>query len=207
VETRDRLRGRRRRRTAVAGVWTGAVLLALGAGTPPAVAVPGGGAFAAPEASGTGGPSGSLVMVLDSSGSMADDDGTGRTRMESARTAVGTVVDGLPDGYPTGLRVYGADRARGCTDTRLVRPVRELDRTAVKRAVAAVRPKGDTPSACRCRGPPRTSPGPRTEPSAPARSCWSPTARTTAVRRNPARSPSGSARRGSGCGSTRWASR
>ncbi|MFF8614733.1 VWA domain-containing protein [Streptomyces sp. NPDC015350] len=120
-------------------------MLALGTGVPPAAAAPAGGAFAAPAASGADGPSGSLVMVLDSSGSMADDDGTGRTRMESARKAVGTVVDGLPDGYPTGLRVYGADRARGCTDTRLVRPVRELDRAAVKRAVAAVRPKGDTP--------------------------------------------------------------
>ncbi|MFF9507173.1 VWA domain-containing protein [Streptomyces sp. NPDC014724] len=84
-------------------------------------------------------------MVLDSSGSMADDDGTGRTRMESARTAVGTVVDGLPDGYPTGLRVYGADRPRGCADTRLVQPVHGLDRAAVKRAVAAAEPKGDTP--------------------------------------------------------------
>ena len=51
-------------------------------------------------------------MVLDSSGSMADDDGSGRTRMETARRAVGTVVDGLPDHYPTGLRVYGADRSR-----------------------------------------------------------------------------------------------
>lgn len=84
-------------------------------------------------------------MVLDSSGSMGDDKGTGRTRMESARAAVGTVVDGLPDGYPTGLRGYGADRPRGCTDTRLVRPVHKLDRAAVKRAVAGVRPRGDTP--------------------------------------------------------------
>ncbi|MFD7616270.1 VWA domain-containing protein [Streptomyces sp. NPDC059802] len=107
----------------------------------PAVAAP---ADTAPGASGAG-SNGSLVMVLDSSGSMADDDGTGHTRMESARTAVGTVVDGLPDGYPTGLRVYGADRTRGCADTRLVRPVRGLDRAAVKRAVAAVRPRGDTP--------------------------------------------------------------
>lgn len=84
-------------------------------------------------------------MVLDSSGSMGDDDGTGRTRMESARTAVGTVVDALPDGYPAGLRVYGADRPRGCADTRLVRPVQKLDRAAMKRAVAGVRPRGDTP--------------------------------------------------------------
>lgn len=71
-----------------------------------------GGAAAAPATTPRDGSS-SLVMVLDSFGSMADDDGTGRTRMESARTAVGTVVDGLPDGYPTGLRVYGADRPRG----------------------------------------------------------------------------------------------
>lgn len=86
-----------------------------------------------------------LVMVLDSSGSMADDDGSGQTRMASARAAVGTVVDALPDGFPTGLRVYGADRPKGCTDTRLVRPVEPLDRAGMKQAVGALRPRGDTP--------------------------------------------------------------
>nr|WP_187285396.1 VWA domain-containing protein [Streptomyces sp. or43] len=121
----------------------GGALFALVAGALPALADPPA-APDAPAAARSDG-SGSLVMVLDSSGSMADDDGTGHTRMESARTAVGTVVDGLPDGYPTGLRVYGADRPQGCTDTRLVRPVRPLDRAATKQAVAAVRPRGDTP--------------------------------------------------------------
>ncbi|WP_405389771.1 VWA domain-containing protein [Streptomyces sp. NBC_01102] len=117
-------------------------LLALVVGVPPAAAAPAGpGAEGGRDGSG----SGALVMVLDSSGSMGADDGTGRTRMESARTAVGAVVDALPDGYPAGLRVYGADRPRGCTDTRLVRPVRKLDRAAMKKAVAGVRPKGDTP--------------------------------------------------------------
>ncbi|MEV6394948.1 VWA domain-containing protein [Streptomyces sp. NPDC051907] len=86
-----------------------------------------------------------LVMVLDSSGSMADDDGAGRSRMESARSAVATVVDALPDGFPTGLRVYGADQPKGCTDTRLALPVRPLDRAGMKQAVGAVQPKGDTP--------------------------------------------------------------
>ncbi|GAA2085608.1 hypothetical protein GCM10009801_47460 [Streptomyces albiaxialis] len=95
--------------------------------------------------SNSGKAAGSLVMVLDSSGSMADDDGSGSTRIASARKAVGTVADSLPDGYPTGLRVYGADKARGCTDTRLAEPVRPLDRTALKKAVAGVKPKGDTP--------------------------------------------------------------
>lgn len=137
------MKTRSQHRTARVGALIGGALFALVAGTLPAPAAPQG-ALDAPDAVRSDG-SGSLVMVLDSSGSMGDDDGTGRTRMESARTAVGTVVDGLPDGYPTGLRVYGADHPQGCTDTRLVRPVRKLDRAAMKQAVAAVRPRGDTP--------------------------------------------------------------
>ncbi|GAA3628750.1 VWA domain-containing protein [Streptomyces chitinivorans] len=116
-------------------------LLALIA-SPLAAAAPRG-APAAPQTVAEG--NASLVMVLDSSGSMAEDDGSGGTRIESARRAVGEVVDALPDGHPTGLRVYGADREEGCTDTRLVRPVEPLDRAAVKRAVAEVEPRGDTP--------------------------------------------------------------
>lgn len=143
------MRGLNHRGTATAvGPWAGGALLALMAGGLPAEAA-GSGAHGAPGAAaapGTAAPdNSSLVMVLDSSGSMADDDGTGRTRMETARSAVGTVVDGLPDHYPTGLRVYGADRPQGCTDTRLLRSVQPLDRTAVKQAVAGVRPRGDTP--------------------------------------------------------------
>ncbi|MFD9221632.1 VWA domain-containing protein [Streptomyces sp. NPDC060064] len=137
------------------GATIGAVLLALAAGPLSAASAAEqaeragqteqpGQAQQAERAEAPDGKSG-LVMVLDSSGSMADDDGTGRTRMESARTAVGTVVDALPDGFPTGLRVYGADRPKGCTDTRLARPVQPLDRAAMKQAVGAVRPKGDTP--------------------------------------------------------------
>lgn len=121
------------------GALIGGVLCASAVGPLPAVAAP-----ATQDTARADGRS-SLVMVLDSSGSMADDDGTGRTRMESARDAVGTVVDTLPDGYPTGLRVYGADQQQGCTDTRLVRPVEPLDRAEMKRAVAGVDPKGDTP--------------------------------------------------------------
>ncbi|MFG2641017.1 VWA domain-containing protein [Streptomyces sp. NPDC048370] len=124
----------RRTAAAVAGGVVGALLALLLAPAPGAAAADGEATAAA-----------SLVMVLDSSGSMGDDDGSGRTRMEAARAAVGTVVDGLPDGHPTGLRVYGADRPQGCTDTRLVRPVAPLDRAGLKAAVAALKPTGDTP--------------------------------------------------------------
>jgi Ca-activated chloride channel family protein len=134
----------------VAPALFGALLLALAA-----VLAGAGPSGAAPLAPGTpgapgapaGGQDGSLIMVLDSSGSMAGPDGSGGTRIASARTAVGSVVDSLPAGYPTGLRVYGAGKPHGCDDTSLAQPVTPLDRDAVKRAVAAVRPKGDTPTA------------------------------------------------------------
>ncbi|MEV0370280.1 VWA domain-containing protein [Streptomyces sp. NPDC050636] len=127
---------RRSRRGAVALLGG---LLALAAAplqtAPVAAAAP-----AAPATDGTG-----MVMVLDSSGSMAEDDGSGSTRIASARKAVGTVVDALPAGYPTGLRVYGADKRKGCDDTRLAQPVAALDRAGIKKAVEGVTPKGDTP--------------------------------------------------------------
>ncbi|WP_069813581.1 vWA domain-containing protein [Streptomyces sp. TP-A0874] len=114
----------------------GGILLTVAAAQPPALAIS--------ETAEDG--RGSLVMVLDSSGSMADDDGSGGgSRIAAAREAIGRVVDALPDGYPTGLRLYGADRRTGCEDTRLARPVKPLDRAALKRAVAEVEPKGDTP--------------------------------------------------------------
>ncbi|MFJ5675456.1 VWA domain-containing protein [Streptomyces sp. NPDC093097] len=122
------------RRRAVALV--GGVLLALSAAVLPAEAAP----RATPAAEGSG-----LVMVLDSSGSMAGSDGAGSTRIAAARKAVGTVVDTLPEGYPTGLRVYGADKPKGCDDTRLAHPVGPLDRAGLNRAVAGVTPRGDTP--------------------------------------------------------------
>jgi Ca-activated chloride channel family protein len=96
-------------------------------------------AGAAPPAHAAGTSQDSLIMVLDSSGSMAG------ARMTAARKAVNDVVDTLPDGYPTGLRVYGAGKTHGCDDTSLVEPVHALDRAAMKAAVAAVEPKGDTP--------------------------------------------------------------
>lgn len=101
----------RRRR---AGALIGGLLL-----TPPTV--PPAARAAAPEAPGApAATSGGLGMVLDSSGSMAGPDGSGHTRVAAARTAVGGLVDALPDGYPTGLRVYGAARAGGCDDTTTV---------------------------------------------------------------------------------------
>ncbi|OEV10395.1 hypothetical protein AN218_17775, partial [Streptomyces nanshensis] len=130
-------RGRGISTAAVAGACAVALLSVPATGAPAA--------SASDDVASVADDNGALVMLLDSSGSMADADGSGSTRIESARKAVGTVVDSLPDGYPTGLRLYGSQKQRGCTDTRLAQPVRPLDRAGIKDAVAKVRPKGDTP--------------------------------------------------------------
>ncbi|MET4160027.1 VWA domain-containing protein [Agromyces sp. PvR057] len=92
------------------------------------------------------------VVILDASGSMVRDAPEGGTRMEAARLAVTTFVEGLPDGIDIGLTVFGtgtgngdSERAAGCLDVKTVLPVAELDRTAMTQAVAGITESGFTP--------------------------------------------------------------
>ena len=122
-----------------------------------------------------------VILILDASKSMKDDDGTGRPKFQAAKEALNTLVDELPDDAKVGLRVYGSEvsgtgRQAGCADTKLVSPVAALDRAAARRGRsprsnrAASRRSGP-----RCRAPSRIS-GPRSRRP----SCSSPTAATTA---------------------------
>ena len=91
-----------------------------------------------------------VMLVLDASKSMNDDDGTGRPKLEAAKAAMSTLIDSLPDDARVGLRVYGSEvsgggRAAGCADTRLVTPVGPLNRGALKDRVAQIKAKGFTP--------------------------------------------------------------
>src|SRR5699024_4759075 len=73
-------------------------------------AVPSAEPRAEPRADGNGtDDAGKLLLVLDASGSMAEDAGGGQTRIEAAKDALRTVVDELPDDAEVGLRVYGSD--------------------------------------------------------------------------------------------------
>ena len=117
------------------------VLALLAASTPAATA--------APDA-GTG--YGRMMLVLDSSGSMKEPAGGGSTKIEAARQALGRVVDDLPADSDVGLRVFGATvfsrRDKGaCTDSQQVVTPGTGNRTALRRAVAAYRPYGETPIA------------------------------------------------------------
>lgn len=92
------------------------------------------------------------MLVLDGSGSMAEADPAGGSKMAAAKRATHTVIDLAPDGSRMGLTVYGtktgssaADKAAGCRDVTVLRKVDELDKASLNAAVDGVAPRGYTP--------------------------------------------------------------
>lgn len=127
-------------RALVAGLVTaGSVLLPLTVGpTAPAGAEP------------EPGDPGRLMLVLDSSGSMAEPASGGGTKIEAAKTALHQVVDGLPSDAEVGMRVYGAevfsrDDAGACTDSQRVVDLGTDNRDALHSAIDDYTPYGETP--------------------------------------------------------------
>ncbi|TCC42494.1 vWA domain-containing protein [Kribbella speibonae] len=93
---------------------------------------------------------GKLVLVLDSSGSMAEPAGDGHAKIAAARTALSSVVTKLPEAAEVGLRVYGATvfkrtQAGACTDTQLTVPIGTGNRPQLQAAIARYKPYGETP--------------------------------------------------------------
>lgn len=108
---------------------------------PATAAAPAGPDRPAPEA---------LLLVVDYSGSMKEPDGTGGTRIDSARAALREIVTQLPDDLDVGMRVYGhrvpsADKAAACQDTELAVPVGPLDRERLLGTVDGLQALGETP--------------------------------------------------------------
>ena len=92
----------------------------------------------------------SLLIVMDASKSMSKPAGAGRSRLQTAKSALRTLVKGLPDGTRVGLRLYGhrvsgATRAEGCRDTELVAPVGALDRGELVAQIDSYEAVGFTP--------------------------------------------------------------
>jgi hypothetical protein len=91
-----------------------------------------------------------LLLIMDSSGSMNAGDGSGGTKIQAAKEALNGVVNALPADSLVGLRVYGhripnTDERRGCRDTELIVPVGPLDRSGMKRQIRSFDAKGFTP--------------------------------------------------------------
>jgi len=138
-----------------------------------------------------------VMLVLDASKSMNDDDGTGRPKLEAAKAAMNTLIDSLPDDAQVGLRVYGSEvsgggKAAGCADTRRMMPIEPLNRDALKDRVAQIRAKGFTPIGASLRAAAADLPA-----QGRTRSSSCPTAATTARRRRRAASPRSSRARAS----------
>lgn len=95
---------------------------------------------------------GGLLLVMDSSGSMAEPTDDGTPRIDAAKEALNTVVDQADDSLALGMRVYGAsvfDQSDpgACTDSDLVVPIGTGNRDQLRTAIGGYQPYGETPIA------------------------------------------------------------
>lgn len=97
-----------------------------------------------------------VELILDLSGSMAQDVGGGETRMAAAKRVLTDVIEALPEteGVNVGFRIYGhegnnsnAGRAESCESSELVVPIEGVDKPALRAQVDAATPIGWTPLA------------------------------------------------------------
>ncbi|WP_291418250.1 VWA domain-containing protein [Actinophytocola sp.] len=95
---------------------------------------------------------GSMMFVLDASGSMTARLPAGGSRMDAAKTAMNTLIDKLPVNLHVGFEVYGTstgssagEKAAGCKDVRVLQPVGRVDKEAMRARVASITPRGYTP--------------------------------------------------------------
>lgn len=92
-----------------------------------------------------------LMVVLDSSGSMASPDQSGVPKIDAARQSLTGLFSDLPATTPVGLRVLGATvagetmPANACQDTQRVVDVGVDNRPALLEAIGAYHPYGWTP--------------------------------------------------------------
>lgn len=91
-------------------------------------------------------PAKEILFVLDSSNSMwGQVDGT--AKIETAKSALSTLLSDLPEGTRIGLMVYGHRDKSSCEDVEVVLPLGAANPETVAAAMANVRPTGKTPIA------------------------------------------------------------
>src|SRR5688500_6706390 len=93
---------------------------------------------------------GRMMLLLDSSGSMAEPAGGGQTKIAAAKSALRTVVGSLPPEAQVGLRVFGAkvfsrDDPGACEDSQQVVAPGVDNREELLTAVEGYEPFGETP--------------------------------------------------------------
>lgn len=95
-----------------------------------------------------------VLLVLDSSGSMAADDGSGTIKIDAARAALERYAFGVPPNYRLGLEVFGhrgsneeSGKAESCAGIDIVSPLGSLNRDNAAAALNQFQPTGYTPIA------------------------------------------------------------
>lgn len=87
-----------------------------------------------------------VLLLLDTSGSMAESDGNGQVKIEGAKAGIGSLINSLPTAARVGLMTYPGTGE--CGAPRTVYPLRKLDSAAFTRGVSGLaRPNGGTPTA------------------------------------------------------------
>lgn len=91
-----------------------------------------------------------LMLVMDASGSMREPAADGEPKIDAAKKALGSLIDGLPDDQQVGLRVYGGKVKGGssgtaCTDSERLVGLGTDNRDQLRDAVADYTPFGATP--------------------------------------------------------------
>lgn len=92
------------------------------------------------------------MVVLDSSGSMVNNDAGGQTRIDAARDAARTFIEGAGDDAPLGLVIYGGntgetpeDYDAGCRDITVVTGPESGNSAEMIDHVESLEPRGYTP--------------------------------------------------------------
>ena len=94
-----------------------------------------------------------LLLLMDSSGSMAEEGTDGTPKIQAAKKALTAVIDDLDPAQQVGLRVFGGDVPKDqpqqakCTDSRLAVPIGPGSAPDLTDAVEAYTPTGETPIA------------------------------------------------------------
>lgn len=97
-----------------------------------------------------------VEFILDASGSMADVDSSGQSKIDAAKQVLGKVIDSLPEkpNINVGFRVYGhkgnnteSGKIESCKATELKVPIEGVAKDALRNEVASYQPVGWTPIA------------------------------------------------------------
>ncbi|MFT4228485.1 VWA domain-containing protein [Micropruina sp.] len=87
-----------------------------------------------------------VLLLLDTSGSMAEADDNGRIKIEGAKAGIGSLINSLPSAARVGLMTYPGQGDCGAPKT--IYPIRKLDSATFTRGVSALAsPSGGTPTA------------------------------------------------------------